>query len=453
MKLSSEEAPQSVVSFKEFLSVWIRVAALSFGGPAGQIGVMHRIVVDEKKWISESRFLHALNYCMLLPGPEAQQLATYLGWMMRGKAGGLVAGGLFILPGFVSILILSIVYSLYKQLDWVDALFFGLKAAVLAIVIHSLVKIGQKALRSRFAYILAASAFVCLFFLKIPFPWVVLSAAFLGLVLGKLKPHWLDQRAHGSEEGSRLASRAAKPLHWLSSVRTLVVGLLVWLAPIVLLGVWLGSDHAIFHGGVFFSKAATVTFGGAYSVLAYVGQQAVEVYAWLEPGEMLDGLGMAETTPGPLIQVVQFVGFMGGYRGSGELSPLAGGVLGSIVTTWATFAPCFVWIFLGAPYIERLLGNKSAGYALSSITAAVVGVILNLAIWFGVHVVFGVVSESSWGALHWPYPELSSVNWVALFITVGSFIALFMFKWNMLKVLGVAVAVGSVAHFVDNSLS
>ncbi|MEX2516915.1 MAG: chromate efflux transporter, partial [Gammaproteobacteria bacterium] len=386
----------TVVSYSEALRVWIRIALLSFGGPAAQIAVMHRILVDEKRWISESRFLHALNYCMLLPGPEAMQLATYVGWLLHGTRGGLTAGLLFILPGFVAILVLSLLYAVYGQLALVEALFFGLKAAVLAIVLQALLSLGKKTLAGWPERLIALAAFIAIFFFVVPFPLIILTAAVLG---------WLGLRQRvRREQADATASRGdaypptltVKPTP-LRAIRLISVFALLWFGPLLWIAAQLGTDSVYFQEGWFFSKAAVVTFGGAYAVLAYIAQQAVDVYGWLAPGEMLDGLGMAETTPGPLIQVVQFVGFMGAYRLPGELNPLVAGTFGAILTTWVTFVPCFLWIFLGAPYVEALRGNQALSAALRGITAAVVGVILNLALWFALHVLFADLDETWFG--------------------------------------------------------
>jgi chromate transporter len=423
------------------------VALLSFGGPAGQIAVMHRILVEEKRWVSENRFLHALNYCMLLPGPEAQQLATYIGWLLHGTRGGLTAGLLFVLPGFLSILALSVIYATMQEAPLVQGLFFGLKAAILAVVVAAVVRIGRKALKNSTMVTLAALAFVGIFFLRLPFPAIVLGAGIVGLFGGRWRPGIFQVLApHGAPSADDDAAiqdsgHSARP----SLRRSVLVGagwLIVWLAPVALLIALLGADHVLAQEAVFFSKAATVTFGGAYSVLAYIAQQAVEAYGWLAPGEMLDGLGMAETTPGPLIQVVQFVGFMGAWRNPGHFSPMTAALLGSVVTTWVTFAPCFLWIFLGAPYIEFLRGNRLLTSALSAITAAVVGVILNLALWFGIHVLFAKVTERHLGPLHASVPDATSIDPVALVISVLAFVALFRLKWDVVRVLAIAAVVG-----------
>jgi chromate transporter len=436
------------VTLGEAFKVWLRVAALSFGGPAGQIAVMHRILVEEKRWISESRFLHALNYCMLLPGPEAQQLATYIGWLMHRTLGGIMAGGLFILPGVIAIMGLSWVYALYGKVGFVAALFFGLKAAVLAIVLDAVLRIGKRALKNRVLIGLAAAAFVAIFFLNVPFPLIILVAGLIGFVGGRARIPQFQIGGHensSSPESDHLLSEDS-PSHARPSLgrslRVAAVWLTLWLVPVVFLVITLGQGDVFSQIAIFFSKMAMVTFGGAYAVLAYVAQQAVETYGWLQPGEMLDGLGMAETTPGPLIMVLQFVGFMAAFRDPGTLSPLMAGTLGGLLATWVTFAPCFLWIFLGAPFIEVLRGNKALNGALSAITAAVVGVILNLAIWFAIHTVFAEVRPFAWGPLAFDAPVLGSVNIPALLLSVGAAIAMFRFKIGMLPTLAGTSAAG-----------
>src|SRR5450759_2883689 len=384
------------ISVRQALYVWFRVAGLSFGGPAGQIAVMHRILVEEKKWISESRFLHALNYCMLLPGPEAQQLATYIGWLMHRSFGGLMAGGLFVLPRILVIMALSYVYAAFGKVPVIAALFFGLKAAVLAVVIDAVIKIGKRALANWVMMTLAALAFISIFFFSLPFPLIVLCAGLIGLLGSWAGSNVFQCGGHANTKANKAVINSnlekeapdhAKP-NLRRAVMVAAVWLTIWLVPVVTMLLTLGSENVFSQIAVFFSKMAVVTFGGAYAVLAYVAQQAVEQYHWLKPGEMLDGLGMAETTPGPLIMVLQFVGFMAAYRDPGILHPMLAGTLGGLLATWVTFAPCFLWIFLGAPFIEALRDNKVLSGALSAITAAVVGVILNLAIWFAVHTIF-----------------------------------------------------------------
>ncbi|HEX8682996.1 MAG TPA: chromate efflux transporter [Ardenticatenaceae bacterium] len=443
-------ASAHTVSFREALRVWVRVALLSFGGPAGQIAVMHRILVEEKQWVSENRFLHALNYCMLLPGPEAQQLAIYIGWLLHRARGGIVAGTLFVLPGFVSILVLSILYAGFQGVTFVEALFFGLKPAVMAVVVEAVIRIGRRALKNRVMVGLAALAFVGIFFFDVPFPLIVLGAGVMGYFGGRFAPGWFavpnPHAAQGSGPtgtqaiGDALVEQARPSMG--RAARVLAVWLPLWLGPVAILWATLGRGNVLVSEAVFFSKTAVVTFGGAYAVLAYIAQEAVSTYGWLRPGEMLDGLGMAETTPGPLIQVVQFVGFMGAYRNPGTLDPMLAGVLGSIVTTWVTYTPCFLWIFLGAPYIEYLRGNRLLSSALSAITAAVVGVILNLAVWFSLHTLFGTVGERQIGPVRLYVPEWQTLDVASLAIAVVAFLALFRFKIGMLPTLALCAALG-----------
>lgn len=438
-------------AFAAAVRTWARVAALSFGGPAGQIAVMHRILVDEKRWVSESRFLHALNYCMLLPGPEAQQLSIYIGWLLHGVRGGLVAGTLFVLPGFLAIMALSILYAGYHDLVWVEGLFYGLKPAVVAVVVEAVMRIGRRALKNRVMVAVAAAAFVAIFFLEVPFPLIILAAGVVGFLGGRVSPEtFAVMKPHQPAAGAvSLASPLIRDDAGPSlrptlgrALRVLTIWLLIWLGPVAALLHFTGRDSVYSQQAVFFSKTAMVTFGGAYSVLAYVADEAVERYHWLEPGEMLDGLGMAETTPGPLIQVVQFVAFMGAYRHPGELSPLAAGVAGSVIATWVTYTPCFLWIFLGAPYIEYLRGQRSLNAALSTITAAVVGVILNLSIWFALHTLFAKLGEYHTGPIRWLVPNWSTLDPVALAITIAAMAALFRFKLGMLPTLAACAAAG-----------
>ncbi|HWM93822.1 MAG TPA: chromate efflux transporter [Thermoanaerobaculia bacterium] len=423
------------VPFSEALRVWLRVAIQSFGGPAGQIAVMHRILVDEKRWVDEPRFLHALNYCMLLPGPEAQQLAIYLGWLLNRTPGGLAAGTLFVLPGFLSILALSVLYAGYQETAFVTGLFFGLKPAVMAVVVEAVVRIGKRALQNRLMVGFAAAAFIGIFFFEVPFPVIVVAAGLLGWLGGRFIP----APEHAAEAGAV----QVKP-SWGRSLRILAVCLTLWLVPLLVLFFIFGRDHVLVQEGIFFSQMSMVTFGGAYAVLAYVGQTAVETYGWLTAGEMLDGLGLAETTPGPLIQVVQFVGFLGAYRNPGGLDPWVAGLLGSLVTTWVTYVPCFLWIFLGAPYIEALRGRKGLSRALAGITAAVVGVILNLAVWFSLHVLFGEVGEVRWMGMRLLVPAWGTVDWAAVALAAFSFLALFRFKLGMMTTLALSAGAGLV---------
>ena len=440
-------------SLREAIRTWVRVALLSFGGPAGQIAVMHRILVEEKRWISEQRFLHALNYCMLLPGPEAQQLATYIGWLMHRTRGGLLAGGLFVLPGIICIMVLSYVYALWGRVPAVTALFFGLKAAVLAIVIEAVVRIGKRALKSRSLVALAAAAFVGIFFFAVPFPVIILAAALLGLteVIRTLPLTHRSAESPSSQKQQSLLGEEA-PDHAKTTIsRTAGVAtcwLALWLTPVIALLFMFGSQNVFSQIAVFFSKMAMVTFGGAYAVLAYVAQQAVQHYGWLTPTEMLDGLGMAETTPGPLIMVLQFVGFMAAFRNPGTLSPLLAGTIGGLVATWVTFTPCFLWIFVGAPFIERLRNVARLNAALSAVTAAVVGVILNLALWFAIHTIFGATIQISAWPLAFDAPVLSSLNPWALVLTLAAAVAIFRFKWGMISTLASSCGAGVALHLL-----
>ncbi|MFD2342787.1 chromate efflux transporter [Sinorhizobium terangae] len=442
---ASEHQLSHGISFSEALRVWARVAALSFGGPAGQIAIMHRIIVEEKCWIGETRFLHALNYCTLLPGPEAQQLAIYIGWLLHKTKGGLVAGTLFVLPGAVAIMALSWIYAIFGNVGAVQALFFGLKAAVLAIVLEAVIRIGRRALKNNVMLALAAGAFIALFLFRAPFPMVVLAAGVIGYFGGRAGwAAFLASNGHGKVGGRQVADvdsalgeeippHARPPMSW--PLKVAAVGLLLWGGPVFALLVFLGQGNVFTDISIFFSKMAMVTFGGAYAVLSYVAQQAVEHYHWLKPGEMLDGLGMAETTPGPLIMVTQFVGFMGAYREPGSLNPLLAGTLGGLLTTWVTFVPCFLWIFLGAPFMETMRSNKALSAALAAITAAVVGVILNLAVWFALHVLFRELYEAHWLGMTIDVPVLSSVNVASLILTLAAMVAVFRFNIGMLTVL------------------
>jgi chromate transporter len=427
------------VTLREAVPTWARVGVLGFGGPAGQIAVLHRIVVEEKEWVDEPRFLHALNFCMLLPGPEAQQLATYIGWMMHGVRGGLAAGILFILPGFFILSVLSALYAAYQETTLVAALFFGLKAAIIAVVVEALIRIGKRALKGRGAYLIAAAAFISLSLLDIPFPIVVLGAGLVGWMMARRS----DPATHVTN-GSALSDRVP----WGRTARVVAVCFVLWWAPVAVLALMFGTQSVWVTEGLFFGHAATVTFGGAYALLAYVAQQAVENYGWLQPGEMLDGLGLAETTPGPLILVVQFVAFLGAWRDPGPLPPLAAGLLGATLTAWVTFAPSFLFIFAGAPYVERLRGNRGLSAALAGITAAVVGVILNLAVWFSLHVLFARVDEVSAGPFHFLVPDWRTLDVASLLIAAGAAFALFRLKWGMIPTLAASVAVGVAIRLI-----
>jgi chromate transporter len=444
------------VTLREAFWVWLRVAALSFGGPAGQIAVMHRIIVDEKRWIGEARFLHALSYCTLLPGPEAQQLATYIGWLMHRTRGGIMAGGLFVLPGIVAIMALSYIYAGWGHVGLVVALFFGLKSAVLAVVLQAVVRVGGRALQNNVLIGIAASAFVSIFFFGVPFPVIIIVAGLVGWFGGRTGSPLFQGGGHGGAKkgvadadsllGETLPDHAKVTAS--ASLRAASVWLAVWLVPVILLLATLGAASTYGQIAIFFTKMAVVTFGGAYAVLAYVAQQAVEHYHWLRPGEMLDGLGMAETTPGPLIMVTQFVGFMAAFRDPGALNPMLAGTLGGLLTTWVTFTPCFLWIFLGAPFIEALRGNKALGGALTAITAAVVGVILNLAIWFALHAWFGEAYPVHSFGFSFDAPVFSSLDPWALALSAAAMMAIFRFKAGMIATLLACSAAGIVLHVI-----
>jgi chromate transporter len=436
----------SSVSFREATRTWLRIGLLSFGGPAGQIAVMHRILVEEKRWIGEERFLHALSYCMLLPGPEAQQLATYVGWLLHGIRGGLVAGLLFVLPGFLAIMALSIAYVLWQQHPLMEGLFLGLKAAVIALVIEALLRIGKRALTSRAALLVAMLAFVAIAVLRAPFPLIVLGAGLAGYV--RARAGW-GNFAAARPLSSAAAAGTPQPIidcgeltqvrpSAKRSLQLLALWLPLWFAPVLACAWLLGAPSVYTQLGVFFSKMAVVTFGGAYAVLTYVAQQAVERFAWVTPAQMLDGLGLAESTPGPLIMVVQFVGFLAAYQLAGGAHPLLCGVLGAILTVWVTFVPCFLWIFLGAPYIEALRRNSALASALAAITAAVVGVIANLALWFATHVLFSRLEAHG-------LPELSSLRLVPALLTGIALTMLFVLKWNLARTLTVSAVLGAAS--------
>ena len=434
--------------------IWARIGLLSFGGPAGQIALMHRILVEEQRWLGEKRFLHALNYCMLLPGPEAMQLAVYIGWLMHRTLGGIIAGVLFVLPGVVAIMALSWVYALYGNVGPVEALFFGLKAAVLAIVVQAVIRIGSRALKNGAMVTIAAAAFVAIFGFAIPFPLIILIAGLIGFFGARAGlPAFHGGGGHGKvgkvqvDDADTLLGEES-PAHtqvnrgW--AFRVSAAFLVLWLVPVALLFAVFGPANVFAQIAGFFSVMAVVTFGGAYAVLAYVAQEAVQNYGWLAPGEMLDGLGMAETTPGPLIMVTQFVGFMGAFRDAGGLSPLMAGTLGGLLTTWVTFTPCFLWIFLGAPFIERLRDNKVLTAALTAITAAVVGVIMNLAVWFGLHVVFDEVQTITSIGLDLDVPVWSTMNLSAAALVLAALVAVFRFKLGPVTVLAGCAAAGLV---------
>ena len=434
--------PHPTPSFREAVNAWTKIACLSFGGPASQIAVMHRVLVEEKKWLSEGQFLHALNYCMLLPGPEAQQLVTYSGWLLHGTLGGLTAGLLFVLPGFLSILTLSLIYITQGHLPAVDAAFFGLRAAVLAVVIEALIRVSKKALKNHPMRLIAVLAFFGIFFFNIPFPVIIFLAGLIGYWGGRLYPDiFYVIKEHKVEDGSIQKSRYPTIQ---STLKTAAMWLAIWLIPVFGLIALLGKQHILSQLAIFFSQTSMVTFGGAYSVLTYVAQKAVQYYGWLSPAEMLTGLSMAETTPGPLIQVLQFVGFVAAYRDPHPFSPMMAALLGSVVTTWVTYAPCFLWIFTGAPYIEHLRGNKNLNCALSGITAAVVGVILNLSVWFALHVIFTQLEIKHVGPLLLHIPNVSSLDTNALCIALFSSVMVLGLKRNLIVVLALSALAGII---------
>jgi chromate transporter len=423
------------ITFTDLLRVFTRIGLLSFGGPAGQIALMHRELVEERAWITEDDFLHALNFCHLLPGPEAQQLATWIGWRLHGWRGGLAAGLLFVIPGALIILALSVLYGIAANLSWVEALFLGVKAAVLAIVVQALLRIAGRALDTTLKRALAIAAFVGLFLFDLPFPLIVLGSGVVGMVVAAKRPDLLALKA--GKAGDVLPERP-----WRSTVLSVAVWGAVWAAPMVLIAVTLGQDHVLWEIGAFFSQLAIVTFGGAYAVLAYMAQEAVQGFGWLQPGEMADGLGLAETTPGPLILVTQFVGYLAAFRAPEPFSPFVAGLLGAGLTTWVTFAPCFMWIFAFAPWIDRLGNAVRLKGGLAAVTAAVVGVIANLTAWFALHVLFASVGQRQFGPLRLYWPDPASFDWRAGVLAVIACGLAFGLKWSVLRILAVCAAGG-----------
>lgn len=421
--------------FAELVRVFARIGCLSFGGPAGQIALMHRELVENRHWVSEDQYLHALNFCHLLPGPEAQQLATWIGWKLHGVRGGLAAGLLFVIPGALVILVLSILYGLAARLDWFAALFLGIKAAVLAIVLQALIRIAGRALATPFKKLLAALAFVALFLFDLPFPLVVLGAGAMGMAVATCRPDWLGIKAGGEGE-----SHGPRP--WRGTAGAVLLWGAIWAAPMALVLVTLGRGHVLWDIGLFFSQLAVVTFGGAYAVLAYMAQAAVQGFGWLNAGEMADGLGLAETTPGPLILVTQFVGYLAAFRAPEPFSPLLAGLLGAGLTTWVTFAPCFLWIFAFAPWIERLENARRLKGGLAALTAAVVGVIANLSVWFLIHVLFARVGDVHLGPLRLYSPDWASFDWRALLLALLAAVLIFRLRLGVVSVLGLAAAGG-----------
>jgi chromate transporter len=440
---------QDVIPLRTATKVWALVGLQSFGGPAGQIAVMQRALVDERRWIGRGRFLHALSFCTMLPGPEATQLAVYVGWLLNGVLGGLIAGVLFVLPGVLAIFALSAVYVAYGDTTAVTALFAGIGPAVLAIVAQALLRIGGRALRSTMLVLFAVGAFVALALLAVPFPVVVFVAGLLGWLLGRRWPGAMSSTPGPDDEGpAPLIGDEALHDDRPSLGRTgrvLAVGLVVWWTPVLVVVALTGRGSTLTTQGLFFSGTALVTFGGAYAVLSYVAQRAVETYGWLGPGEMVRGLALAETTPGPLIMVLQFVGFLGAYRNPGSLDPWVAATVGALLTTWVTFVPAMLLVFLGAPYVERLRSNRAAADALAGVTAAVVGVIANLALFFALHTLFDTVERHDAGPLHLDVPDVSTLRPLAVVVAVLAAVLLFRLRWSVLRTLGVCALVGLVA--------
>ena len=441
--MGDKVAQQSnIPDFNELVRVFARIGCLSFGGPAGQIALMHREIVDERRWVSEEQYLHALNFCHLLPGPEAQQLATWIGWKLHGTKGGLAAGLLFVLPGALVMLALSALYAWAARMDWFAALFLGIKAAVLAIVVQALIRIGGRALNSGFKRGLALAAFAALFLFNLPFPLVVLGAGAIGAAVAGSHPQWL-----GVSAANQAATMQARP-SLTRTLRTILLGGLLWAAPMLAIHYWLGSGHVLWQIGSFFSQLAIVTFGGAYAVLSYMAQEAVQTFGWLRPGEMADGLGLAETTPGPLIMVTQFVGYLAAFRSPAPFSPGVAGMLGAALTTWVTFVPCFLWIFTCAPWLERLEHAVRLKAGLAALTAAVVGVIANLSLWFLLHVLFREVVTTSHGPLTLHIPVWASFDWRAGLLATCAALLMFRLRCGILPLLTLSAAAGLVISLI-----
>ena len=430
----------AVPQFGEAVRAYARVGMISFGGPAGQIALMHREFVDERRWIDEPTFLHALNFCHLLPGPEAQQFATWLGWRLHGVKGGLAAGLLFIIPGALVMLGLTLLYISASGLSWFAALFLGIKAAVLAIVVQALLRIAGRALKTPLQRGIAVAAFVGIAMFLLPFPAVVLTALLIGWAAGQWRPQWLGLGQPAVSAGALMQNDAA----WRQSLWSAAGFGALWAAPLILILATLGDGHVLWDIGRFFSQLAIVTFGGAYAVLAYMAQEAVTGFGWLQPGEMADGLGLAETTPGPLILVTQFVGFLAAYRDAAPFTPLVAGLLGAGLTLWVTFVPCFLWIFAFAPWIDRMQRAPGLRGALAAVTAAVVGVIANLSLWFALHVLFRSHAQTRWGV---EIPVLGSADWAAAVLAVLAAVLLFGFRLNIIVLLVICAAGGVLLDF------
>ncbi len=438
-----EQAPpaRATPAFADALRVWFKIGCLSFGGPAGQIALMHRILVDEKKWVDEPRFLHALNFCMLLPGPEAQQLATYIGWLMHGVRGGIVAGVLFVLPGALLMLGLSLIYAVGQGVPLIDGALFGIKAAVLVIVVEALVRIGKRALKTNLLMAIAAAAFIGIFFLSLPFPLIVIAAGLTGYLVARRAPQWLAIQTDG-------VYPPPVPGRWRQAATATIVGLVLWWTPVAIAVLLLGPHHVLVTIGTFFSKLATVSFGGAYALLAYMAQEAVDKQGWMTAAEMVDGLGLAETTPGPLILVTQFVGFLAGFRAPAPFSPVTAGMIAAVMTTWVTFAASMLLIFAGAPFVEQLRSNRRLTGALAAITAAVVGVILNLTVWFALHVLFGHVTEQHTGFLRWYAFDPLALDLKTAALAVIAALLAFRFHRGLVEIVVIMAALGIAVRMV-----
>jgi len=430
-------APQPIPTFSELVRVSARIGCLSFGGPAGQIALMHRELVEERGWVSEEQYLHALNFCHLLPGPEAQQLAIWIGWRLHGLRGGLASGLLFVIPGALVMLALSVLYGFAARLGWFAAVFLGIKAAVLAVVVQALLRVAGRALNTPFKKLVAAVALAALFVFDLPFPLVVLTALALGTAIASVRPEWLKMAL-----ADKAPPRAARP--WGATLRAIAIGSACWAAPLVLVLVTLGPDHVFWRIGLFFARLAVVSFGGAYAVLAYMAQAAVQTYGWLDAGEMADGLGLAETTPGPLIMVTQFVGYLAAFRAPAPFSAVTAGILGAVITTWVTFAPCFLCVFALAPWIERLEHARRLKGGLATLTAAIVGVIANLSLWFALHVLFARVDRVGLGPAHLLVPQLQTLDWRAALLGGTAALLLFGLRWSVPRVLAFCAASGVV---------
>ncbi len=438
----STERPHGV-SFAEAFFVWLKIGCFGFGGPAGQIALMHRILVDEKKWVEESRYLHALNFCMLLPGPEAQKLATYVGWLLHGTRGGLAAGILFVLPGALVMLAVSFLYVLGRGVPVVEGALFGIKAAVLVIVVEALIRIGRRTLKTRLLVGLSGLAFVGIFFLDLPFPLIVAAAGATGFVVARTSPALLGLKA------GEMHLSAPEPGRWGQATAALAIGLVLWWAPVAMAAVLLGANHVMVDIGLFFSKLAVVSFGGAYALLSYMAQQAVETYGWMTAPEMVDGLGLAETLPGPLIKVTQFVGFLGAYRAAEPLSPVAAGIIGSALATWVTFVPPMLLIFAGAPFVEQLRSNHRLSGALAAITASVVGVILNLTLWFVLHVLFAQVEEMRAGPLRWYAFDPWTIDLKAAALALIAAVLAFRMHRGLIEIVAIMAVLGVAVRLLS----